>query len=145
VVACLIVIGVLPIPLPCFIEDDIAGDDDALISGVIAPVGIGPGLIPDEDCLAAPAIELLLFQPHDFEVHDAAKSAEVVDGGDLAVPSFIWHLAIESTRWGMVEDVDHHRHSLIHEVPREPFRLEHAPHHGDHALVALLHHPILLW
>jgi hypothetical protein len=39
-------------------------------------------------------------------VRDAAESAEVVDGGDLVIPSFIRHLAVESERRGAVEDVD---------------------------------------
>jgi hypothetical protein len=41
--------------------------------------------------------------------------------------------------------VDRCRHILTPEVPEEPFRLEHALCHGDHALVAPLHHPVLLW
>jgi hypothetical protein len=141
----LIVVGILPTPLPCFIEDDITGDDYTLVDGVVAVVGLGPNLIPDEDHLVAPVIELLQVRSRDLEVRDAAKLAEVVDGGDLAVPSFIWRIAVESARRGAIEDVDHRRHSLTPKVPGQPFRLEHASRNGDHALVAPLYHPVLLW
>jgi hypothetical protein len=60
------------------------------------------------------------------------------------VPSFILRLAVESARQGAVEDVDHRRHSLTPEVPGQPFHLEHAPCHGNHALVAPLYHLVLL-
>jgi hypothetical protein len=55
----LIIVGILLAPLPCFIKDDIAGDDYVLVNSVIAVVGLGPSLIPDEDCLAALVIQLL--------------------------------------------------------------------------------------
>jgi hypothetical protein len=55
----LIAVSVLLAPLHDFIEDDITRDDDVLVDGVIAAVSLGPGLIPDENCLAAPVVELL--------------------------------------------------------------------------------------
>jgi hypothetical protein len=141
----LITVGVLPAPLPCFIEDDIARDDDMVINGVIAPVGLGPGFIPDEDRLAALVIELLQVRPRDLEVRDAAESAEVVDDRDLVIPSFIRHLAVESERrvrlrmWTAVDT------SSPQKYPRSPFALSM---HRAMATTLWLHHsttPVLLW
>jgi hypothetical protein len=115
-----------------------------LVDRVVAPICLGPDLIPNEDRLPTPVVKLLQIRSRDLDVGDAAKRAEVVDGGNLAVPSLVRRLAVEGTRWGAVEDVDRCRHSLTPEVAGQPLRLEDASSHGDHALIPLLHNPILL-
>jgi hypothetical protein len=137
-------VGVLLAPLPSFVEDDIAGDDDALIDWVIAAISFGPGLIADEDPLLAPVVELLQVRSRHRDVRDTAECSEVVDGGDLAVLGFVRCLAVECARRSSVEDVDCRRHSLTPEVARQPLCFEHALRHGDHTLIVPLHHPVLL-
>jgi hypothetical protein len=45
-----------PAPLHRLIKDDITGDDDALVDGVVAAVGFGARFIAHEDHLDAPII-----------------------------------------------------------------------------------------
>jgi hypothetical protein len=143
--AFLLAVKIFPAPLPRFIKNDIAGDNDVLYDSVVAMICFGPGLIADEDYLATPAIEFSQVWPSVLDVHDAAEGAEVVDRWNLPVLGFEWCLAFEHSRWLLVENVHHRHHNLTPEVVGQSLRLEHASHHGDHTLIPLFHHPILLW
>lgn len=94
-------------------------------------------LIADEDYRSAAIGQFLQIRLHVLGMRDTAKGPEVVDGGSLAVPRLVRHLPVERARRRSVEDVDL-------EVLRQALRVEHASSHGDDALVAAFHDPILL-
>jgi hypothetical protein len=127
------------------VKDDVAGDDDALVDGVVAAVGFEARFIAHEDRLDAPIIQLLQTWVRDLHMCDAPKCPHIVDSGHRAMPGFIWHLAIERAYQSSIEDVDSCRHSLPPEVARECIRLQQTPHHVDDALIMPLDHPVLLW
>jgi hypothetical protein len=115
-VSFLLVIDASTSPLPRFIEDDVEGDDDALLDRVIAAICLGPSFIPGKDHSPAPIDEFLQVRLHVLDVCNAAKGVEVVNGRDLTMPSFKRRLAIECARQCTVEIVDRRRHNLTLEV-----------------------------
>jgi hypothetical protein len=101
-----LVVVVPPEPLHRLIKDDIAGDDDALVDGVITAVHLGPAFIADKDGLPTQIVEFLQVQSHVLDVCDTAEGVEVVHGRKLAVPCLICSLPVEGTRWRLIEDVN---------------------------------------
>lgn len=75
---------------------------------------------------------------------DSPEGPKVVDGRPLAVPSLERHVAIECARQRLIQDVDSNGDGLTLEVAQQVFVLQHAARHVHNALVAMLHHPILL-
>jgi hypothetical protein len=138
-------ISVLPGPARCIIKRDITRDDHALVGGIVASVRFAPQFIPDEDGFAIVIIEFFQTQPCDLDMRDAPECAKEVHGQGLAMPSFIWGLAIDVVCGWSVEDVDSHSDCLPPEVARQLLSLEQTSCHGDYALVLPLHHPVLLW
>jgi hypothetical protein len=69
--------------------------DYGLVDWVIAPVGFGARLIPNEDCLSAVIIELLQIWPHVPDMRDTTECAKVMHGWGLTMPGHVQCLPVK--------------------------------------------------
>lgn len=132
------------LPLSRFVEHDVTGHGHAPGAWVVEAPRLGTSFISDEDHRRVAVVELLEVWPRRLHVSNTPERAEVVDQWLLTVPSFIRCLAIESACRGPVQDVDHHGDGFSPEVTGQILGLQHAPRHGDDALVAAFDYPVLL-
>ena len=128
-------VGIL-VPRTSFIEHRVTRDVRAPSAWVIEPVRLAARLISDEHHRGAPIVEFLLVTTGHLDMGNTAKSTEEMYRRLSTIPSFVWCHALDAPCWRSVQDEDRRQHRLSPKPAGHTHRLEHAPRHAKHGLVA---------
>jgi hypothetical protein len=138
------VFGRVPIPGCAFFKHHVAGNMHPVCDGVVHPLGLRTSLVPDHHHLCASIVKFPGVRLGDLHVSHAAENSQEVHGWSFTVPRLIRHAPHQASRRGTVEEEYDRHHGLPPQPGRDRLCLHHAPCHGEHGLISVLHHAILL-